>query len=192
MNISESICTAYNTIIAEHMKSFKPAHDAIHRRWLEINYPHLMRSRNLNRVLFDMCVLSGRNQLGTGICLPTALFVQSYMMDVHKTEVEIIGLWQTDERSAFTGYNHPDIFCHCAVKYEDKYYDVYWPDGTELKNILYADVCFTNDVDRVVNNYRNHAGCEFLVENLFSSVKDALYSQSDTEQNYLNYCLPFA
>lgn len=192
MNISESIGTAFKAVIAEHMKAFKPAHDAIHRNWLENDYPHLLRSRNLNRVLFDMSVLSGRNQLGTGICLPTALFVQSYMMDVHNTEVEIVGLWQSDERSAWTGYTLPDIFCHCAIKHEDKYYDAYWPEGTELKNILYADVCFTKHVYEVVNNYRNHQGCSFLVEHLFTNVKNTLYAPSDKDQNYSDFCLPNA
>lgn len=192
MNKSEYIGNAYKAVIAEHLKVFKPAHDVVHRNWLETNYPHLIRSRKLNRVLFDMSVCSGRNQLGTGICLPTALFVQSYMMDVHNTEVEIVGLWQTDERSEWTGYTLPDIFCHCAIKYDDKYYDAYWPEGTELKNILYADVCFTKQVDQIVYNYRNHQGCPFLVENLFTNVKNTLYSGSDSEQNYINFCLPNA
>lgn len=192
MNISESISNAYKTITAEHMKSFKPAHDAIHRNWLEADYPHLQRSRNLNRVLFDMSVCSGRNTLGTGICLPIALFVQSYLKDVHDTEVEIVGLWQADERAAFTGYNIPDVFCHCAIKYEGKYYDVYWPNGTDLKNILFADQCFTNGVERIVHNYRNHVGCSFLVENLFSEVKNALYSSTDCTENFVENCLPSA
>lgn len=192
MNKSDYIGIAYNAVIEGHIKTFKAAHDAIHRGWLETNYPHLLRSRNLNRVLFDMSVVSGRNQLGTGICLPTALFVQSYMMDVHNTEVEIVGLWQTDERSEWTGYTLPDIFCHCAIKYEDKYYDAYWPEGTELKNILYADVCFTKPVYEIVNNYRNHQGCPFLVEHLFTNVKNRLYAPSDTDQNYSDFCLPNA
>ncbi len=192
MNISESISNAYKAIISEHLNVFKPAHDAVHRNWLESNYPHLIRSRNLNRVLFDMCVCSVRNSLGTGICLPTALFVQSYMKDVDDTEVEIIGLWESDERSEWTGYKLPDIFCHCAIKHEDKYYDVYWPEGTELKNILYADICFTKPVDQIVNNYRNHQGCPFLVEHLFTNVKNTLYSPTDTDQNYSDFCLPYA
>lgn len=192
MNNSKYIGIALNAIISEHMKSFEPAHDKKHRSWLETNYPHLNRSRKLNRVLFDMNVCSGRNRLGTGICLPTALFVKSYMKDVHNTNVEIIGLWEEDTRGFYTDCKLPDIFCHCAINYEDKYYDAYWPEGTEFKNILYADICFTKDVNVIINNYRSHIGCEFLTDNLFNSVKEQLYSPSDSEQNYNNFCLPHA
>jgi hypothetical protein len=190
MNISESISKAYTTVITEHMKAFKPAHDAIHRSWLESEYPHLIRSRNLNRILFDMSVCSGRNRLGTGICLPIALFVQSYIMDIHSTEVELIGLWQQDERSSWAGIELPDIFCHCVIKHEDQYHDVYWPEGTDLKNILYSDKCITKSVDPVIINYRKHVGCQFLVENLFENAKNSLYTESDHAENYYNYCLP--
>lgn len=175
MNISTFIEDAYKTVIEEYRKTFKHrASNADERTWIMSAYPHLMRDSNINPILYDMNVNSYESPLATGICMPVALFVKSYMKDVHDVDVEMIGLWE--------GHT----FCHCVIKYEGKYYDAFWPEGTtDSSKILFADECVHGDVERIINLYRSHEGAVFLKTHLFDAVKSRLYTEHDKDQNFV-------
>lgn len=164
------------------------ATDEYERSWFPSEFPHLVRDSNIFPVLYDMNVNSYNAPWYTGICLPVALFVKHYMKDVHNTDVEMVGLWE-DRNSPYTqSVDIPPIFCHCVIKYNNKFHDAFWPEGTQDESkILFAGDCFYASVDSVVDMYLNHQGSAFLNENLFDKLKASLYnSRNLAENNFLN------
>lgn len=165
---------AYKIIIEEYMNAFKERQStSVERRWIITEYPHLVRE-NILSVLYDMNVHSYNAPFHTGICLPVALFVKSYMKDVHDVDVEMIGLWEAS------------TFCHCVIKYNEKYYDTFCPEGiNDLSKMIFADQCTYGSVDHIIELYRNHEHSSYLKHNLFDAAKSRLYSKDDTDKNYI-------
>jgi len=184
VKVSDSITTSLNAVIAEHKNTFKAAHEGKHRAWFKKEYPHLQKTRNTDRVLYDMNVNSVWAPLSTGICLPVALFVKSYIKDAHGVDVELVGLFDEYAPGYFS-------FCHCVLKHDNVYYDTFWPEGKEdLKQFLYADICKVQSVERIVNCFKTHEGCEYIKTNLFDKVKDTLYSKDCSTENYFKNMHP--
>lgn len=183
-NISTFIELAYKEVINEYIRSFQHrASSSRDRSWFPKEYPHLVRDRLMLPVLYDMNVNTYTSPHNTGICLPVALFVKSYIKDVHNTDVEMVGLW---DNSTEYNYTNRPIFCHCVIKYKDKYHDAFWPEGTQDENkIMFADQCVHGDVESIIKIYKTHHGCEYLKENLFDKVKKTLYKGNSFSENYI-------
>lgn len=177
-SIELSIAEAYRSVIKCHRKIFKPAHRASTRKWLMRECPELDRGIQLNRVLYDMNVYSTSAPYSTGICLSVAMFVQAYLKDVHNVSSELVGLY--DETA----------FCHCVLKYNEKYFDTFWPEGTTIDKILHSKYCTQFNVDSIIKNYRSNEACKYLNDNLFNVVKEKLYSSTNVSTWFDNNCSP--
>lgn len=157
--------SAYKSVIEQYKQSFP--HRFAHpeqREWFKSEFPHLVRDESTFPVLYDMNVNSPEAPLITGMCLPTALFVKTYMKDVHNTEVDIVGLWDGP------------TFCHCVVSHNGKYHDGFMPEGTDdATKILFASECTHSDVDIIIGYYLEHDARKMLDEHIFDKVKSSLY-----------------
>lgn len=158
--------SAYKSVIEQYQKSFPNRFaQPEQREWFKSEFPHLVRDESTFPVLYDMNVNSPEASLITGMCLPTALFVKTYMQEVHSTEVELIGLWDGP------------TFCHCVVYHDGKYHDGFIPEGTEEPSkILFASECTHSDVELIVSFYMQHDARNMLNEHIFDPVKKSLYN----------------
>lgn len=132
------------------------------------NYPHLLKTPNIDRVLYDINVISNPTTLSTGICFPVAFFVKSYIKDIHNIDIELDVLFDEYEHGIFQ-------FCHGLIKYDNIYYDTFWPEGNEnLKQFIYADICQIKSVEQLENCYIDSTIYSYLNTILFEKVNNIL------------------
>lgn len=170
------IANVYNEILKSYRSMIPPCTSTAERKWFIDEYPVLNRGIQWNRALYDMNVNSWNLPHLTGICLPTALFVQAYLKDIHNIESEIIGLFDMN------------TFCHCVLNIDDKYHDVFWPEGTtEKPKLMYGDVCHFGDVSRITKLFKNNSNAYLIMEDFFDKIKSNFYQEdSSTEKFYEN------
>lgn len=102
----------------------------------------------------------------TGLCYLTAKFIQAYLWDVHQLRVELVYLHVDDGRC--------DLFHHCAIAYNGRYYDTLLPDGVSDWRLLFSGDkpgAYLNPTDTVNYVLQHHV----FPSAFFQRCRDAYY-----------------
>lgn len=120
-----TITELYKKVIAIYRRDLPKCHvNPKSRKWLLEAYPSLDRGTAWNRTLYDMNVHSWDAPYSTGICLSLSLFISEVLSE---QDIEIFGLYDRGQ------------FNHSIIKYQDKFYDAFHPQGVRDKRLTHAN-----------------------------------------------------
>lgn len=127
------------------------------RKWLLEAYPSLDRGTAWNRTLYDMNVHSWDAPYSTGICLSLSLFISEVLSE---QDIEIFGLYDRGQ------------FNHSIIKYQDKFYDAFHPQGVDkIDSFMYADICDLAPIGGgQIRAFFDRGPVTYLRENLYAKV----------------------
>lgn len=129
------------------------------REWFYKDYPHLDRGAAWNRALYDFNIHDWRSPSSTGICMSLALWMESRLVELD-AQGELLGLYKGTD------------FYHAVMKYNNKYYDAFHPEGTShLSDVLYGDMCDARELNpQQVKNFYFNGPVDYLGTMLYNPV----------------------